>query len=45
MRKINNLMKVLLIVFLIITISIVLPKSGYCDEQKCRRGMADRIRQ
>lgn len=33
MRKINNLMKVLLIVFLIITISIVLPKSGYCDEQ------------
>lgn len=33
MKKINNLMKVLLIVFLIITISIVIPKSGYCDEQ------------
>lgn len=32
MKKINVIMKVLLILLLIITISIMVPKSGYCDD-------------
>lgn len=32
MKKINFIMKVLLILFLIVTLNMIMPKEGYCDD-------------